>query len=339
MGIDGQSGRVVYDVPAEGSRDAHDVVRHGDEIFVVSTGTGEVRVYDGAHPGRFPLLRSIAAADPDHPGASHINTVGVSPSALWVMHHNQGKRPAQVHVLDRYAERSLDVFADVGRSSHGLAHWGTELIVLDSLNGRLLAVHRVTKTTRVVWSCAHACFLKGLAVLDGTALVGVAPPQRRMDRMHVNCSLVAISLANSGKELWKLVPTADADGARSTSSDAGGYLLTTAGLLNQIVPLPYANDPAADRSMQHVSLMPLDVKREVARNIDTSGLKVGIGYRMLGGVSVNDARAELQRYWKEAWTSTALTTEHLFAPGLNSRFPGVKHLRLLFSTGERIESL
>ena len=32
-------------------------------------------------------------------------------------------------------------------------------------------------------------------------------------------------------------------------------------------------------------------------------------------------------------------TEHLFAPGLSARFPGVQHLRLLFSTGERIESL
>jgi hypothetical protein len=339
MGIDGRSSKVVYDVPAEGSRDAHDVVRHGDDIFVVSTGTGEVRVYDGTQPGRFPLLRSIAAAEPGHPEKSHINTVGVSPSAVWVMRHNQGKRPAEVHVLDRYAERSLDVYADVGQSSHGLAHWGEELIVLDSLNGRVLAVHRVTKTTRVVWSCTQSCFLKGLAVIDDTILVGVAPPQRRMDRMRINCSLVAISLADNGEEKWKLSPTVDANGVRSATSDAAGNVLITAGLLNQIVPLPYPNDPAFEQSLQHMALMSLDLKRKAARNIDKSGVQVGIGYRVLGGVSINDARAELQRNWKEAWTSSALRTEHLFAPGLNAKFPGVQHLRLLFSTGERIESL
>jgi hypothetical protein len=242
-------------------------------------------------------------------------------------------------VLDRYAERSLDVYADVGQSSHGLAHWGEELIVLDSLNGRVLAVHRVTKTTRVVWSCTQSCFLKGLAVIDDTILVGVAPPQRRMDRMRINCSLVAISLADNGEEKWKLSPTVDANGVRSATSDAAGNVLITAGLLNQIVPLPYPNDPAFEQSLQHMALMSLDLKRKAARNIDKSGVQVGIGYRVLGGVSINDARAELQRNWKEAWTSSALRTEHLFAPGLNAKFPGVQHLRLLFSTGERIESL
>ena len=338
MGVDGRLGKVVYDVPAEGSRDAHDVVRHGDEIFVVSTGTGEVRVYDGAQPGRFPLLRSMAAADPTHPGASHINTVGVSPSTVWVMRHNQGKLPAEVHVLDRYAERSLDVYADVGRSSHGLAHWHDELIVLDSLNGRVLAVHRLTKATRVVWSCSRTCFLKGLAVVGSTALVGVAPPQRRMDRMHVNCSLVAISLADNGKVQWRLDPV-EANGLRSAAADSASNRLITAGLLNQIVPLSYASDPAAKQPLQHVALIPLVLKLDTVRNIDAAGVKQPIGYRMLGGISISDARAALQRDWKEAWTSAALSAEHMFAPGLNTRFPGVQHLRLLFSTGERIESL
>ena len=338
MGIDGRSGKVLYDVPAEGSRDAHDVVRHGDEIFVVSTGTGEVRVYDGAQPGSFPLLRSMAAADPTHPRASHINTVGVSPSTVWVMRHNQGKRPAEVHVLDRYAERSLDVYADVGRSSHGLAHWREELIVLDSLSGRVLAVHRLTKATRVVWTCARSCFLKGLAVLGSTALVGVAPPQRRLDRMQVNCSLVAISLADNGKEQWRMDP-AEANGLRSAPSDSSGNRLTTVGLLNQIVPLSYASDLAAKQPLQHVALIPLAMKLDAVRNKDAAGVKLAIGYRMLGGISISNARAALQRDWKEAWTSAALSTEHMFAPGLNARFPGVQHLRLLFSTGERIESL
>lgn len=336
MGIDGRSGKVVYNVPADGSMDGHDVVRHGDEIYVVSTGTGELRVYDGLQPGKFPLLRVMAAADPKRPGASHINTVGISSSSVWVLRHNQGKRPAEVHVLDRYAERSFDLYADVGRSSHGLAHWREELVVLDSLNGRLLAVHRVEKTTRVVWSCGHRCFLKGLAVVGNLALVGVAPPQSRMNRMYVNCSLVALSLDDAGKQQWRMDPAPGS--LHSIPPAAAGGALTTMGLLNQIVPLPYSNDPTAKQSSQHVALIPLALKKLEASQDVADGTQM-TGYRMLGGISISNARAALQRDWTEAWTSPDLSTEHLFAPGLNARFPGVQHLRLLFSTGERIESL
>ena len=122
---------------------------------------------------------------------------------------------------------------------------------------------------------------------------------------------------------------------RSTSSEGAGNLLTTAGLLNQIVPLLHANSPMA----QQVSLIPLALKLEADRSTDAAKVEQAIGYRMLGGIGINSARAALRRDWNEAWSSAALRTEHLFAPGLNARFPGIQHLRLLFSTGERIESL
>jgi hypothetical protein len=335
MGVDGESGRVLYDVPAAGSKDAHDAVRVGDEIFVVSTGTGEIRVYDGAQPGRFPLLRAMPAADPQRGvGASHINTVGVGVGAVWVMRHNQGKRPAEVHVLDRHEERSLDLFPDVGRSSHGLAHWQEELVVLDSLNGRVLALHRLAKTTRVVWSCKQACFLKGLAVVGELALVGIAPPQRRMDRLRVNCSVVALSLA-TGREQWRLQPPPlpPADRGDLRDADGASSSLATMGLLNQIVPLPPSR---AEQTLQPAALIPLKEKRETAANrVVSVASEAAVGYRMLGAVSISDARAVLQRDWTDAWSAAAMDSEHLFAPGLNARFPGVQHLRLLFSTGER----
>ena len=294
---------------AEQTFDGHEAVRYGDRAYVVSSGSGAVNVYNAR---TLRLVRSHTL----WLGSDHINTVALTPSTMLVMLHRMGTRPSEVHIVERARHVSVGRIPDVGHGSHGLALWGDELIMLDSLGGRVIArklssVAPAHGPLRVVWSDGSATeeqaqlrsFLKGLAVVNGVAYFGMSPPSRRMIRSQINSTLVAVEL-RSGKEVLRRT-------------------LPTHGLLNLIANPSYLAVPPAHAGIS------LHVK--AARQ---PGSKVPPSQRVvsLGAVDVAELRHSTVAQWDELWEGKQ-DYGHLF-PGLTNYgaiFQGVQNAKLLFS--------
>ncbi|EOD09586.1 hypothetical protein EMIHUDRAFT_198112 [Emiliania huxleyi CCMP1516] len=163
------TGDVLRRVQAEATFDGHEAVRYGDRVYVVSTGSGAINVYD---VGSLALVRRHALWR----RRDHINTVALTPSTMLVLLHGLRRAPSEVQIVERSGHMSAGRLPAVGNSSHGLAYWRGELLTLDSDGG--IAVH------------------------GGVAYFGLSPPQRRLLRKRVNSTLVALELA-SGAELWR----------------------------------------------------------------------------------------------------------------------------------------
>eukprot|EP01052_Picozoa_sp_SAG31_P048764 SAG31_NODE_10355_length_1149_cov_1.282857_2_plen_179_part_00 len=57
---------------------------------------------------------------------------------------------------------------------------------------------------------------------------------------------------------------------------------------------------------------------------------------MFGPIDIFPLRHSLVTRWNQLWTDPMLQSEQLYSPAINRLFPGVKHLRLLFTTGEEV---
>uniref|UniRef100_A0A061SGE5 Aspartyl/asparaginy/proline hydroxylase domain-containing protein n=1 Tax=Tetraselmis sp. GSL018 TaxID=582737 RepID=A0A061SGE5_9CHLO len=187
------------------SKFAHDAIRVGERVFVTSTGDGQLLELELPSMG---LRRSL----PLFTMQQHVNTLSpAGPGRLWAMLHRKG--PSEMVMVDlrgRTARISSTV-GDVGRMSHGIVHWRGSLLVLDSGNAALLAVDPSTGTSRRLWQSnrTEAPFLKGLAVVDDIAFVGVSAPSRRSQRDDptLNSEVTAVRLED-GRELWTVeLPT------------------------------------------------------------------------------------------------------------------------------------
>ena len=206
---------------------------------------------------------------------------------------------------------------DLGTSAHGLVWWDGHMVTLDSDGGRLLATpvttHELargaapTGAALEVWRAEGECFLKGLSVLDDVAYFGLSPPQRRMVRLRVNTTLVAVDL-RSGRELYRRA-------------------LPTLGLLNLVGHPRYLALPTPP------SQIPLDRKRP----------RLGVGAALpahqrfiaVGAVDVTALRTAMLSQWDELWSGKH-DFQHLF-PGLSNAngysgiFRGVLNAKLVFS--------
>ena len=191
------------------------------------------------------------------------------------------------------------------------------MVTLDSDGGRLLATpvttHELargaapTGAALEVWRAEGECFLKGLSVLDDVAYFGLSPPQRRMVRLRVNTTLVAVDL-RSGRELYRRA-------------------LPTLGLLNLVGHPRYLALPTPP------SQIPLDRKRP----------RLGVGAALpahqrfiaVGAVDVTALRTAMLSQWDELWSGKH-DFQHLF-PGLSNAngysgiFRGVLNAKLVFS--------
>ena len=210
------------------------------------------------------------------------------------MVHNLRIRPSEVAVIDKFSGVSLRRFRNVGTSAHGLAFWRDSLIVLDSDGGQIVAITRSSEAQRQVWQCQEACFLKGLAVVKDVAYAGVAPPQMRLQRLFVNCALVAVDL-RSGEELYF-------------------QHIETLGLLNLIGhPLYVARYPEQD-----VEQIPIRKNRPLGQARETSSTN-GLSrplvrrYVPVGSVDITSVREDIIANWDKLWSGYDHT--HLF-PGL-----------------------
>ena len=290
--------------------DGHEAVRYGDRVYVVSTGSGSVNVYDA----RTLVLQRRHAL---WTRRDHINTIALTPSTMLVLLHRMRRVPSEVHVVERARDATYGRIPDVGNSSHGLAMWRSMLLTLDSDGGRLLARGVGADATpaddapaRVVWRANAPCFLKGLCVLGDVAYLGLSPPQRRMLRRRVNSTLVAVDL-NSGQELYRRE-------------------LPTNGLLNLIAHPHHLVAPAAPTPI------PLAAKRAAKRTAPPaeSDLAPPSQHRVvsLGPIDVADLRSATLALWPDLWTAHGFG--HLF-PGLGvgyeKLFRGLMNAKLVFS--------
>jgi hypothetical protein len=198
--IDPQSGREIRSTVAEKTKDGHDAVRYGDAVYVVSTGTGSLNIYDAV---TLELRRELRVFSK----RQHINTVAVGPSELFVMLHNLHRSLSEIHVLRRHAAQSVKVYPKVGLGAHGIVKWQNYIVSLDSSNGALVLIDRLTQEMTPVWKCQKPCFLKGLAVINGTAVFGRSLPVKRTKRTEVKMNLTAVALRvslSTTKELYNV---------------------------------------------------------------------------------------------------------------------------------------
>jgi hypothetical protein len=94
--VDLQSGDVLKTVPAVKTFDGHEMVRHDEEVYVVSTGTGALNVYNAR---TLALVRSHDLwSKCKH---CHINGVALTPTSIYVMNHNHRFKPSLIQVVDR----------------------------------------------------------------------------------------------------------------------------------------------------------------------------------------------------------------------------------------------
>ena len=282
---------VLNSVEAVGTMDGHDMVKYGDIVYVVSTGTGSLQVYNA---DSFELVRSHAIASK----ADHINTISVSSSCVYVMLHKRNRESSEIIIYDRFSFEPFNRFKDVGWSAHGLSLWNGYIVSLDSIGqNRRGSVVLINKKgiVKPIWTCTDACFLKGLVVIDDTVCFGHSPPQRRMDRLTVDSDIICIELS-----------------ANTSVNMLYTLSMHTNGLLNQIVH-------PANTIQTSYTLMQVDKK------ISTSPPS----YRMLGPIDITDTRMFFLKHWEYIWES--FQYQEIFKHRHENLFVGVKHLRVLFS--------
>ena len=76
------------------------MVRVGQLVYVVATRTGDINVYAADGLALVRRHRIFAEAD-------HINTIGVTTSAIYVMLHNKNRKPSELHVVRHYMVQPL----------------------------------------------------------------------------------------------------------------------------------------------------------------------------------------------------------------------------------------
>jgi len=204
--LDINTGRELKRVRID-SRFTHDAIRVGSTVYAASTGTGELLELG------FPSMR-LKARHPLFTERQHVNTLSPSitrPGHLWAMLHNKGKsRMADVSFSGGEAAIA-GLASDVGGMSHGLVHWRGMLLVLDSQSAALLAVDPESEERLELWQAPAdpKPFLKGMAVTDDVAYLGVSQPRERSQRNDpsLNSELCAVDLVRR-EQLWCLeLPT------------------------------------------------------------------------------------------------------------------------------------
>ena len=141
----------------------------------------------------------------------HVNTLRVSDdgATLWAMLHYKGKTLSDIVQVDLETDTITSRIVGVGSGAHCVVRWQTFFLALDSNNGRLNKVDLATKKTVTVWTHptdggATKWFLKGMAVVEDVAYIGVSPATDRKFRTDPNLSgaIAAVDLA-TGLMLWK----------------------------------------------------------------------------------------------------------------------------------------
>jgi len=188
---------VVDNIEAAGTFDGHDMVKYGDIVYVVSTGTGTLQVYNAFD---FSLIRSHVIGT----RWDHINTIAVSSSSVYVMFNKKNVEASEIIVYDRFSFDIFKRYKNIGWSAHGLSLWEDYIVSLDSLGGHVVLVDD-SGEVKPVWTCKDNCFLKGLVVIDNTACFGKSPPQKRMlGRLTVQCDVICIDLSTNQAVQTKL---------------------------------------------------------------------------------------------------------------------------------------
>ena len=300
---------IVKDVEAIGTMDGHDMVRYGELVYVVSTGTGSLQVYNAA---TLEFVRSHQVCD----RRDHINTVAVSSSSLYIMLHKKNVAPSEIRVHYRFSPTLFRTYKNIGNSAHGLSHWNEYIVSLDSVGvarkGSVVLVHRTTGVVTKVWTCKAQCFLKGVVVIGDQVLFGRSPPQKRLQRLSVNSSVVSITLV-SGQP-----PQATMNYQQQ---------IQTSGLLNQII-----HPKHLDR--QHYELLNISAKNNhrPQHPWDTAPAHTHVPsplFAMLGPVDITKLRNFLLDNWDYAWNAFEFTP--IFRNRHSNLFLNVRHSRVLFS--------
>jgi hypothetical protein len=295
----------LRDVEARGTRDGHDMVRYGELVYVVSTGTGSLQVYNAA---TLEFVRSHQVCD----RKDHINTVAVSSTSLHIMLHKKNVAPSEIRVHYRFSPTLFRTYKNIGNSAHGLSHWNEYIVSLDSVGsarkGSVVLVHRTTGVVTKVWTCTAECFLKGVAVIGDQVLFGSSPPQQRLKRLSVNSSVVSITLV-SGQP-----PQATMNYQQQ---------IQTSGLLNQII-----HPKHLDR--QHYELLKISAKNNhKAKNKHNYKSGPSPLFAMLGPVDITNMRNFVLDNWDYVWNAFDFTP--IFRNRNSDLFLNVRHSRVLFS--------
>jgi len=186
---------------------SHDAIRLHNKVYVASTGSGEVLQLG------FPSMQ-VERTHKLFTLQQHVNTLSpVSPGStdrLWAMLHNKG--PSKIVEVDVvHGEETGRTLGQVGDSAHGLVHWRGAILVLDSKNAMLVAINPSTAQTKRIYQFLdkETPFLKGMAVVDDVAYIGVSAPSRRSQRNDpsLNSDISAVDLLRQNL-LWRVtVPT------------------------------------------------------------------------------------------------------------------------------------
>lgn len=191
------------------SRFTHDAIRVGSRVYIASTGTGEVLELS------YPSMR-LAQRHRLFTEREHVNTLSpsvTSPGHLWAMLHGKGSASRIANVRFHSGKGEVaKVASDVGGMSHGLVHWRGVLLVLDSQGAALMAVDPETEERHILWRAnaePKLPFLKGLAVVDDIAYIGVSQQRERSQRNDpsLDSKVVAVHLLHR-EVMWALeLPT------------------------------------------------------------------------------------------------------------------------------------
>jgi hypothetical protein len=298
-----QDSNTLRDVEAQGTMDGHDMVRYGELVYVVSTGTGSLQVYNAA---TLEFVRSHQVCD----RKDHINTVAVSSSSLHIMLHKKNVAPSEIRVHYRFSPTLFRTYKNIGNSAHGLSHWNEYIVSLDSVGitrkGSVVLVHRTTGVVTKVWTCTAECFLKGVAVIGDQVLFGSSPPQKRLQRLSVNSSVVSITLVS---------------GQPPQATTNYQQQIQTSGLLNQII-----HSKHLDR--QHYELLNISAKNNHRFNHNDKGVPSPL-FAMLGPVDITNLRNFVLDNWDYVWNAFDFTP--IFRNRHSDLFLNVRHSRVLFS--------
>lgn len=297
---------ILRDVEAIGTLDGHDMVKYGDLVYVVSTGTGTLQVY---HTETLALIRTHNIGTV----RDHLNTVAVSSSSLYVMLHKKNTASSEIQVHYRFKPSLFKTYKDVGWSAHGISRWKEYIVSLDSFGtgarGSVVLIHRTSGTKTRVWTCPTRCFLKGLAVVNDEVVFGMSPPQKRIQRLTVNSQLVSITLKPSTP------PRAEFNYIQP---------LQTSGLLNQIVH-PHHTNPTKFNLLQLQC-----IRRKKTRRTNVFSRKPS--FSMLGPVDITTLRQLILTHWTYIWSTFSYPPLFEERTANNARFfTTTRHARVLWS--------
>lgn len=182
----------VKQVISDISRKCHQIAVHDHHLYITDPEHNQILVYRLSDMRRIKKQRMPK-------GTGHVNSVLVDDSGIEAMLHNKSTLTgiaSQVFRSD-YDFKNIELINTEAWNAHNVARFGDDRVYCDSHHESLVVGNRQVHV---------GGFIRGVAILGDTAIVGSSPTAKREDRSGGDCVVSKVDLKNMRVEGQTVIP-------------------------------------------------------------------------------------------------------------------------------------